>query len=111
MLPIALQTSLQRMLHFTCLASLLILPLGIQSQAYSPEFSTAGFYQTDASVREAIHFNIGWRFIKQDVDGAQAVDFDDRSWEIVNLPHGMELLPLVASGGLTSQGPSCYRNI
>ena len=31
------------------------------------EYSTAGFYQTDASVREAINFNVGWRFIKQDI--------------------------------------------
>ena len=109
MLPITFYTSLRRMLHFTGLTSVFILTIGIQSHAYSPEFSTAGFYQTDASVREAIHFNIGWRFIKQDVDGAQAVGFDDRNWEIVNLPHGLELLPLVASGGINYQGPSWYR--
>ena len=37
------------------------------TQKYQPQFSTAGFYQTDKSVREAINFNVGWRFIKQDV--------------------------------------------
>ncbi|MEC7609175.1 MAG: glycoside hydrolase family 2 TIM barrel-domain containing protein, partial [Verrucomicrobiota bacterium] len=53
--------------------------------------------------------NIGWRFIKRDVTNAEAVDFDDQDWTIVNLPNGMELLPLNASGGVNYQGPSWYR--
>jgi beta-galactosidase len=73
------------------------------------EYSTAGFYQTDASVREAINFNVGWRFIKQDINGAEAIDFDDTTWSIVNLPDGLELLPLAASGGVNYQGPVWYR--
>ena len=91
------------------LGILFCLTLSNISQAYSPEFSTAGFYQTDAKVREAINFNVGWRFIKRDVPGAESVDFDDRNWDLVNLPDGMELLPLSASGGLNYQGPAWYR--
>ncbi len=85
------------------------LALGTGARAYSPDFSTAGFYQTEASVREAVNFNIGWRFIKRDVEGAERVGFEDADWSVVNLPHGMELLPLTASGGVNYQGPSWYR--
>ena len=79
------------------------------TQKYQPEFSTGGFYQTDKSVREAINFNVGWRFIKQDVTGAEKHDFDDSAWSVVNLPDGLELLPLAASGGVNYQGPAWYR--
>jgi len=77
--------------------------------ARSQEFSTAGFYQTNQDVRKASNFNVGWRFIKQDVAGAEAVNFDDSKWSVVNLPDGLELLPLVASGGVNYQGPAWYR--
>lgn len=77
--------------------------------ARSQEYSTAGFYQTNQDVRKASNFNVGWRFIKQDVAGAEAVNFDDSKWSVVNLPDGLELLPLVASGGVNYQGPAWYR--
>jgi beta-galactosidase len=48
-----------------------ILVLCIQLQLVGQEFSTAGFYQTDPNVRQAINFNVGWRFIKGDVKGAE----------------------------------------
>ena len=79
------------------------------SQKYNPEFSTAGFYETDKSVRQAIDFNIGWRFIKKDVIGAEKIDYDDSKWNIVNLPDGLEILPLNASGSINYQGPAWYR--
>ena len=69
------------------------------TQKYQPKFSTGGFYQTDKSVREAINFNVGWRFIKQDVSGAEKHDFDDSAWSVVNLPDGLELLPLEMPDG------------
>ena len=77
--------------------------------ALSQDFSTAGFYQTDSEVRKAMNFNVGWRFIKKDVQGAEKVDYDDSNWAVVNLPHGLEILPLAASGGINYQGPAWYR--
>ena len=33
----------------------------------------------------------GWRFIQQNVSGAQATNFDDSSWTNVNLPHTWDI--------------------
>ena len=88
---------------------LILLHFLASAQGYRPQFSTAGFYQTDSSVRKAINFNIGWRFIKKNIDGAEKMNFNDSDWEIVNLPHGLELLPLCASGGMNYQGIAWYR--
>jgi len=39
------------------------------------------------TVRVDIPLNERWKFIRQDVAGAAAVDFDDAGWQSVNLPH------------------------
>ncbi len=75
----------------------------------TPEFSTAGFYTLENSPRQVANFNVGWRFHKGDVAQAHAKDFDDKSWALVNLPHGLEYLPAEASGGINYQGRAWYR--
>ena len=74
-----------------------------------PIFSTAGFIENDSEVRQASNFNIGWRFLKGDIDGAFSKKFNDKDWKLVNLPHGIEILPLCASGSINYQGPCWYR--
>ncbi|QZT37977.1 hypothetical protein K5X82_03525 [Halosquirtibacter xylanolyticus] len=74
-----------------------------------PNYSRAGYYDLDGSDRNTYNFNTGWRFVKQDVEGAEGVDYDDSSWQIVNLPHGLESLPMEASGSVNYQGPAWYR--
>ncbi len=81
----------------------------IDSSQVMREFSTAGFYAIKNSPRKVYNFNVGWRFVKKDVAGASAKDFDDSSWNVVNTPHGLELLPLEASGGANYQGVAWYR--
>ena len=74
-----------------------------------PEFSTAGFFPVAGSARTVQNFNPGWRFLKADVVGAEKPDFDDATWEVANLPHGLEILGENASGGRNYQGPAWYR--
>ena len=75
-----------------------------------PEFSTAGFYELPNTGREVYSMNLAWRFIKGDVSGTPyATDFDDSGWEVVSLPHGLEYLPVEASGCVNYQGIAWYR--
>jgi beta-galactosidase len=39
------------------------------------------------SERTTLSLDDSWRFIRQDVDGAESFSFDDSSWTIVKLPH------------------------
>jgi beta-galactosidase len=41
----------------------------------------------DPSPRIKFNFNVGWKFIRQDVMGAQAPAFDDTAWANVSTPH------------------------
>lgn len=71
--------------------------------------STGGFYVVEGAGREVFNFNAGWRFYKGSVAGAEKISYDDESWTVVNLPHGLELLPDEASGSVNYQGESWYR--
>ena len=82
---------------------------GQVADTYRPETSVAGFIQLPGSGRQVYNFNPGWRFFKGDIRGAEAVNFDDRSWEIVSTPHTVELMPAEASGCRNYQGPAWYR--
>lgn len=77
--------------------------------AAEPRFSTAGFYALPGTPRSVLCLNQGWRFFKGEAAGAQEPTFNDSSWEVVNLPHGLELLPEEASGGMNYRGPAWYR--
>ncbi len=39
------------------------------------------------SARQKLFMDYDWRFVQSDAKGAERPDFDDRSWEMVNLPH------------------------
>lgn len=41
--------------------------------------------------RQTLNFNRDWKFIRQDIDGAQAVDFDDSEWVDIALPHNFSI--------------------
>ena len=60
---------------------------GQAAETYRPETSVAGFIQLPGSGRQVYNFNPGWRFFRGDVRGAEAVNFDDRSWNVVSTPH------------------------
>ena len=85
------------------LFALLVMPLQAQ------ETSVAGFYALPGSGRIVYNFNPGWRFHLGDVKGAEATDYDDSQWEVVNAPHTSQLEPAEASGCRNYQGVSWYR--
>lgn len=41
--------------------------------------------------RQRINLNCDWRFFRGDLAGADSVDFDDRQWQRVGLPHTFDL--------------------
>ncbi len=77
-----------------------------QSQPYAPP----------ASPRVKLNFNLGWKFIREDVDGAQAPSFDDAKWSTVTTPHSFNDVDsfrmIISHGGGdrgTYKGLSWYR--
>src|SRR5450432_1060251 len=44
-------------------------------------------FTVPASPRRTFNFNADWKFIKQDVTGAEAFGFDDSKWDTVSTPH------------------------
>ncbi len=44
-------------------------------------------YTPPNSPRTRINFNLNWRFIREDVPGAEAPDFNDSPWTTVSTPH------------------------
>jgi beta-galactosidase len=65
---------------------------------------------TAAADAMSIPFNDQWRFIRMDIPGAQATDFDDSAWETVELPHTAHIESLVTGPAAPQwQGVCWYR--
>jgi beta-galactosidase len=52
-----------------------------------PLWSADAKFTPPASPRVTYNFNSDWRFIRQDVPGAEVPSFDDSQWETVSTPH------------------------
>lgn len=77
--------------------------------SHQPQYSTAGFYTLPHTGRTVYSMNPAWRFYKGDVAGAEKIGFDDKVWQLVSLPDGIEYLPTEASGCVNYQGKVWYR--
>ena len=82
-------------------AAILGLATVLNAQTYSPP----------AGGRVDISLDSGWKFIQQDVSGAQMVNFNDSSWTNVTVPHVWDI-PDGQSYPPANfyQGPSWYRS-
>ncbi len=58
--------------------------------------------------RAVIVQNKSWKFIKQDVSGAQAVGFNDASWSAIGLPHSFDI-PYWRANAATTPTVGWYR--
>ena len=94
--------NMQRILTLLPLFLLTLLPLKAQT-------SIAGLFPLENSGRLVWNFNAGWRFHLGDVAGAEAKDFNDKSWEVISTPHTVQLMPAEASGCRNYQGIAWYR--
>lgn len=61
--------------------------LGGVEQVYSEEAER----EKEGTGREQVNFNRNWKFIRNDVEGAEAVSYDDSSWVDVGIPHNFSI--------------------
>lgn len=66
-------------------------------------------YAPPTSHRQDLILDAGWRFIRQDVSGAEAASFDDGSWTNINLPHTWNNLDGQDGGNNYYRGIGWYR--
>ena len=66
-------------------------------------------YTVPANERVDVNLDSSWRFIRQDVAGAQNVGFDDSAWTVVNLPHTWNNLDGQDGGNNYYRGIGWYR--
>ena len=52
-----------------------------------PLWSADAKYTPPATPRVTYNFNSDWKFIRQDIPGAEVVNFDDAQWDTVSTPH------------------------
>ena len=61
------------------------------------------------SARVDVTINDGWRFIRQDVSGAERISFKDSSWKRIDLPHTWNNFDGQDGGNNYYRGPGWYR--
>ena len=75
-------------LRVYCVAFVLIPVVGLSVAMAAPSpVGEQGPYAPPASPRQIINFNPAWKFIRQDVAGAENPSFDDSKWTTVSTPH------------------------
>jgi beta-galactosidase len=50
-------------------------------------------------------FDFGWKFLRDSISGAEAVDFDDSGWQEIDLPHDWSMEDLQGNGSGSQAGP------
>ena len=90
--------------------------LGRAYPAFAAAPPASGPYVPPKSPRSTLNFNYDWRFIREDVAGAEAPAFDDSKWTTVATPHSFNDVDsfrmIIAHGGGdrgTYKGLSWYR--
>jgi len=84
--------------------------LTLSAKTIVPQYSTAGYFAINGSPRQVFNMNVAWRFFKgTPSNDATLSKYDDSAWEVVSVPHGLEYLPVEASGCVNFQGEVWYR--
>ena len=72
-------------------------------------FTTGESYLPAESRREVVDLDASWKFIRNDVAGAQAVNFNDAAWTTLSLPHTWNAQDGQDGGDDFYQGATWYR--
>src|ERR1017187_9886772 len=67
-------------------------------------------YTPPANERVDVILDPGWRFIRQDVTGAQNSNYNDSAWSVINLPHTWNNLDGQDGGNNYYRGIGWYRS-
>jgi beta-galactosidase len=96
---------------FVRLGGILAVALSIAASARASDA-----FLPPASARDRLDFNIDWKFVREDVPGAEAPAFDDSKWQTVSTPHTYNDIDtfnkIISHGGGQRgayQGPAWYR--
>ena len=83
--------------------------LCVAGLAFSAGIVCGETYSPPSNPREDINLDSGWRFIRQDVTGAQTNGFDDSSWTLLDLPYTWNNLDGEDGGSNYYRGIGWYR--
>ncbi|MGD0887744.1 MAG: sugar-binding domain-containing protein [Acidobacteriaceae bacterium] len=90
--------------------------LGRAYPAFAAAPTASGPYTPPKSPRSTLNFNYDWKFIREDISGAEVPAFDDSKWTTVATPHSFNdvdsFRKLISHGGGdmgTYKGLSWYR--
>ncbi len=81
----------------------------------APPDSAAYAFGSDYSGHRKESLNLGWKFIRENIAGAESPDFSDRTWTTVNLPHDAAIAGsfsrgnALAQNGFLERGAGWYR--
>ncbi|HEY1921658.1 MAG TPA: glycoside hydrolase family 2 TIM barrel-domain containing protein, partial [Tepidisphaeraceae bacterium] len=89
--------------------SMLLCACGANNQAVAPLPLADSGTEAVVAPRIAINLNSDWKFIRDDVPGAEQPMFDDSSWQLITLPHTWNNLDGEDGGNDYYRGPGWYR--
>src|SRR4051812_5757686 len=68
-----------------------------------------GTARANSAARHVVPLADGWRFLRADVAGAEGIDFDDRTWARVRVPHTWNAQDGADGGNDYYRGVGWYR--
>jgi beta-galactosidase len=105
-----MMSGMNRRVWVRIVAGFLAGALGACTAAKHPTEDVSGLgTESVVAPRVAIDLNPNWKFIRQDVAGAEQPGFDDSAWQMVSLPHTWNNLDGEDGGNDYYRGPGWYR--
>ncbi len=100
-----------KLLSFALFILVLLIPVSKIYLSYKNSISKSDeiFEEKEICIRPDINLNSNWKFIREDVENAYDIDYDDTGWEVVNIPHTWNNLDGQDGGNDYYRGIGWYR--